>query len=45
MILDALQVDIVSELMLNYCIICCQDYKLGELIAWSSNSPCHDKFH
>jgi hypothetical protein len=45
MILDVLQVELFTEVMLDYCIICCQDYKVGELIAWSSNSKCQNKFH
>jgi hypothetical protein len=45
MILDALQVESAGEVMMENCIICYQDYKVGELIACSSNSPCHDKFH
>ena len=45
MILDALQVESAGEVTMEYCIICYQDYKVGELIAWSSNSPCRDKFH
>jgi hypothetical protein len=45
MILDALQVEVVSEVLVEYCIICCQDYKVGEMIAWSCNSTCRDKFH
>jgi hypothetical protein len=45
MILDALQVEGAGEVTMEYCIICYQDYKVGELIAWSSNSPCHNKFH
>ena len=42
MILDALQVELVSEVLIEYCIICCQDYKVGEMIAWSCNTTCHD---
>jgi hypothetical protein len=45
MILDALQVELVSEVLVDYCIICCQDYKAGEMIAWSCNTTCRDKFH
>jgi hypothetical protein len=45
MILDALQVELVSEVLIDYCIICCQDYKVGEMIAWSCNTTCRDKFH
>ncbi len=45
MILDVLQVELFTEVMLDYCIICCQDYKVGELIVWSSNSKCQNKFH
>jgi hypothetical protein len=45
MILDALQVEVVSEVLVDYCNIWCQDYKVGEMIAWSCNSTCHDKFH
>jgi hypothetical protein len=45
MILDALQVEGAGEVMMEYCIICYQDYKVGELIAWSSDSPCCNKFH
>jgi hypothetical protein len=45
MILDSLQVELVSEVLVAYCIICCQDYKVEEMIAWSCNSTCHDKFH
>jgi hypothetical protein len=45
MILDALQVESAGEVTMEYCIICYQDYKVAELIAWSSNSTCRDKFH
>jgi len=45
MILDALQVELVSEVLVDYCIFCCQDYKVGEMIAWSCNTTCCDKFH
>ncbi len=45
MILDVLQVEVVGEVTTDYCIFCCQESKVGELIAWSSNSPCHDKYH
>jgi hypothetical protein len=45
MILDALQVEVVSKVLVDYCIICFQEYKIGEMIAWSCNSTCHDKFH
>ena len=34
-ILDALQVELVLEVLIDYCIICCQDYKVREMIAWS----------
>jgi hypothetical protein len=44
-ILDALQVELVSEVLIDYCIICCQDYKVGEMIAWSCNTTCPYKFH
>jgi hypothetical protein len=44
-ILDALQVEVVSEVLVDYCIICCQDYMVGEMIARSCNTNCHDKFH
>ena len=40
MILDALDVEVITQLTDDYCIICCQDYKIGEVIAWSSNPPC-----
>ena len=45
MILDAIDIEVVTQLTVDYCIICCQDYKIGEVIAWSSNPPCRDKFH
>jgi hypothetical protein len=44
-ILDALQVEVVGEVTMDYSIICYQDYKIGELITWSSNSTFHDKVH
>jgi hypothetical protein len=40
-----LQVELVLEVLIDYCIICCQDYKVGEMIAWSCNTTCRDKFH
>jgi hypothetical protein len=44
-ILDSLQVKVLTEVMLDYCTICCQDDKVGGVIAWGSNLPCHNMFH
>jgi hypothetical protein len=30
MVLDAVQVEVIGEVMMDYCIHCCQDYKVGE---------------
>jgi hypothetical protein len=45
MILDALQVEVVSEVLVDYYIICCQDYKVGKMVAKSCNTTCCNKFH
>jgi hypothetical protein len=38
----ALQVEVVGEVTMGNCIICCEDYNVGKLIAQSSDS-CHNK--
>jgi hypothetical protein len=45
MILDALQVRVVGEVMMDFCIIFYQDYIVGELIAWSMISFINDAFY